>query len=245
MQLRPRTSFVCHRLAPAAVAAVLPFLFASPVAGQQSYVTRYDAFIGYAYLDSPHISLAENGFQFQAGVRPFTWLSLGVDYSRTTGDLTLTPSMLTAPLQQQLGAELAQLVAAKLIPPTYALVVPANSVTQTFAGGPQLSYRHWERVTLFIRPSIGAIREVATPHPGDAIAAQVATQLAPGGYKLDWTAFYGFGGGIDLAVTRHLGLRVQADFVHDHLFSDTLADGRNTVRFSIGPSFNFGRNIVK
>jgi hypothetical protein len=31
--------------------------------------------------------------------------------------------------------------------------------------------------------------------------------------------------------------------VYDHLFNDVLKDGRWTVRFSIGPCFNFGRNI--
>lgn len=32
---------------------------------QQTYVGRYDVFGGYAYLDSHHINLAENGFEFQ------------------------------------------------------------------------------------------------------------------------------------------------------------------------------------
>jgi hypothetical protein len=32
--------------------------------------------------------------------------------------------------------------------------------------------------------------------------------------------------------------------VWDHLFNDLLKDGRWTTRFSIGPCFNFGGNIV-
>jgi len=212
--------------------------------GQQSYVTRYDLFTGYTFLDSPMVSLQENGFHLQAAVRATTWLSLGFDYSISEGNLTLTPNLLLPSLQQQLGAELAQLAAAGEIPPGYTLVVPAHSRTQTFAGGPQYSYRRFAKVTLFIRPSVGAIHEYATPQPTDAIAAAIAQQLAPSGHVSDTVIFYGFGGGADFNFSRHVGLRAQADFVHDHLFSNLLENGRNTVRVSIGPCFNFGGNIV-
>ena len=50
---------------------------------------------------------------------------------------------------------------------------------------------------------------------------------------------------MDLNFTRHVGLRLQADLVRDHLFNDLMRDSRGTVRFSIGPCFNFGRNIVE
>jgi hypothetical protein len=218
---------------------------ASPTFGQQTYVSRFDAFAGYTFLDSPRVGLFENGFQFQAGVRPTTWYSIGFDYSISSGDLTLTPNLLTPALQQQLGAELQQLASMGLLPPGYMLIVPAHSKTQTFAAGPQLAYRHFSKVTLFVRPSIGAIREVATPHPTDPIAAGVAMQLAPGGQKTDWTPFYGVGGGVDFLFSKHVGVRVQADFVYDHLFSDILQNGRFTTRFSVGPCFNFGKNIKK
>ncbi|MGB7760535.1 MAG: hypothetical protein WBL61_11935 [Bryobacteraceae bacterium] len=227
--------------------ALLPLALAAaslPGFGQQTYVSRFDLFTGYTYLDSPAVSLGENGFHFQAGVRPLTWMSLGFDYSISEGILTLKPNMLLPSLQQELGAELGQLAAAGEIPAGYTLTVPAHSRTQTFAGGPQFSYRHFSAVTLFIRPSAGAIHEYATPRPGDPIAAGIAAQLAPSGYKVDTVVFYGFGGGVDLNLSRHVGLRVQADFVHDHLFSDLLANGRNTVRVSIGPCFNLGKNIV-
>ena len=197
-----------------------------PLSGQQSYVTRYDFYAGYAFLNSPKIGLFENGFQTQFGYRPKTWLSLGFDYSHTAGDLTITPSLLPTALQQQLGAQLAGLVAAGVIPPTYALTVPAHSVTNSLAIGPQFSYRHFSKVTLFIRPSIGAIREAATPTPTDPIAAGVVAQLAPTGHKTDWQGFYGIGGGIDILFSKHVGLRTQADYVYDHLFNDLLRDGR-------------------
>lgn len=220
-------------------------LLSSPALGQQTYVTRYDLFAGYTFLDSPHVSLFENGFHFQAGVRPKTWVSLGFDYSVSEGNLTLTPNLLTTTLQQELGAELQALAAAGKLPAGYTLVVPAHSVTQTFAAGPQLAYRHFTNMTLFLRPDLGAIHEAATPQPkaGDLIAEGIVQQLVPSGKKTDWTPFYGFGGGADFLFSKHVGLRVQSDLVYDHLFNDLLKDGRFTVRFSVGPIFNFGKNI--
>jgi hypothetical protein len=228
-----------------AQAAMAIIAFAGLAHGGQDYVSRYDFFAGYAYLNSPHVSLPEHGFHVQAGVRPAPWYSLGLDYSRVSGDLNITPDLLLPSLQQTLGGQLAQLAAAGRLPTGYKLIVPAHSVTQTFAAGPQLAFRRFSSITFFARPALGAIHELATPHAGDAIAAGVVTQLAPSGEKTDWEMFYGFGGGVDIRVSKRLGLRVQADLVRDHLFSDMLKDARNTVRFSIGPCFNAGKNIVK
>jgi len=235
-----------HRVVTTLLLLTLALLLASaPALGQQMYVSRYNLFAGYTFLDSPHVSLFENGFHFQAGVNPKTWYALGFDYSISGGDLTLTPNLLTTAWQQQLGGLLQQLAEAVQLPAGYTVAVPTNSRTQTFAGGPQFSYRHFKKVTLFVRPSIGAIYEDATPQPADPIAKIIVAALAPSGKKTDWTAFYGFGGGADFLFSKHLGLRVQADLVYDHLFSDILKDGRLTTRFSIGPCFNFGKNILK
>jgi hypothetical protein len=222
------------------------FVLASPVFAEQEYVTRYDAFAGYAFLESPHIGLFENGFALQAGFRPRTWYSVGFDYSRTTGDATLTPDLLPSGLQQTLAAQLAQLAAAGLLPPGYQLKVPIHSVTNTFAVGPQLAFRHWTHATVFVRPLFaGAIYEQATPKPADPIAAGIVAQLVPSGKKTDTTWFLGAGAGFDILFSRHLALRTQVDLVYDHLFNDLLKDGRATVRFSVGPAFNFGPNIKK
>ena len=226
------------------VVPVALLLAASPVAAQ-TYVSQFDAYAGYAFLDSPHINLFENGFQIQVGYRPRTWYSLGFDYSRSSGDLVLTPDLLPTALQQQVLAAINQYIAAGVLPSGYTLAVPAHSTSQTFAAGPQLAYRHFSHLTLFIRPSLGAIHEVATPHPGDAFATTIAKELAPSGKKTDWQGFYGFGGGVDILFSKHVGIRTQADLVYDHLFNDVLKDGRFTVRFSAGPCFNFGKNIAK
>ena len=148
-------------------------------------------------------------------------------------------------LQAQIGAQLAQLEALGVIPPDYQLLIRTGATTQTFAAGPQLEYRHFRRATLFIRPSIGAIYEVATPHPGDPVATGIVNQLAPSGKKTNWEAFYGFGGGTDLNLWTHFALRLQADFVHNDLFTDILKSSRNTVRLSIGPDIHFGHNIAR
>jgi hypothetical protein len=214
--------------------------------GEQNYVTRYDAYVGYAFLDSPRISLFENGVAFQAGFRPRTWFSVGFDYSFSKGDATITPDLLTTELQQQLGAQLAKAAAAGLLPPGYELLVPIQSETHTFAFGPQLAYRRFTHATLFARPVFaGAIHEIATPVAQDPIAKAVVAQLAPSGTKTDTTWFLGFGGGFDILLSKHFAIRAQADWVYDHLFSDLLRDGRYTTRFSIGPAFNFGRNIAQ
>ena len=226
---------------------VLPtLLLALPAFGQQTYVPRYDAYVGYAFLDSPHIGLFENGVAAQVGFRPRTWLSFGFDYTFAEGDGTITPSLLPTNLQQQLGAQLLGLTALGIIPPGYQLVVPIHSRSQTFAVGPQLAYRHFTHVTLFLRPVFaGAIHEYASPEPRDPIAAQIVKGLTPAGYKTDTAPFVGFGGGFDILLGKHFAIRTQADLVYDHLFNDILKDGRFTTRFSIGPAFNFGRNIVK
>jgi hypothetical protein len=236
---QPRVTVTLAIFLLLAAAVLLP---SSTVFGQQTYVSRFDTFVGYTFLDSPHVSLFENGLQYQFGVRPKTWYSLGFDYSFSTGNLTLTPNLLTTSLQQELGEELS------IIAPSYplsSLSIVSRSATQSFAAGPQLAYRHFSKITLFLRPDLGAIYERATPHPVGEIPILVVAQLAPSGYKTDWTIFGGFGGGVDFLFSKHVALRVQGDLVYNHLFSDLLKDGRLTTRFSIGPCFNFGSNIRK
>ena len=181
----------------------------------------------------------------QAGVRLRSWLSFGFDYSVYTGHTSLGTNLFTTALQQQLNGQIAQLIALGRLPANYTLSVPIDSLTQTFAAGPQLAFHGWSLLTLYLRPSLGMIRETATPHAIDPFSAAVIAQLAPSGSKQDWTPFYGFGGGFDVNVTNHLAVRVSADFVHDHLFSDLLKDGRNTFRISVGPAWQFGHNIQR
>jgi hypothetical protein len=224
---------------------ISPFFLASGHAFGQDYVGRFEVYGGYMYLWSPHISLLEPGFHVQAGMRYSRHISMGLDYSRATGSTSLTPNLATASLQAELNSYLGPLKAAGLLPASYVPSLPLGSVTETFSAGPQLVFRHFNRVTFFVRPALGAIHEVATGHPNDIFTTALLTMIAPSGTKTDTTVFYGFGGGTAFNLTKHFSLVVQADLVHDHLFSDLLKDSRNTLRVSVGPGFQFGKNVPK
>lgn len=235
----------CPRLLSCAAVAAFFFLLAPSAKAQQSYVSRYDVYAGFADIDSPALGLNEQGFHAQVGMNPKRWLSFGADYSVATGSEMLTTDLLPSALQAQINGAQAQYIAFGLLPANYHLAVPTDASTQTFAFGPQLAYRHFSKLTLFLRPSLGALRERAVPHAADAFQKVVVAGLAPAGYKLDWTGFYGVGGGGDLSLSKHLGLRAQMDFVYNHPFNDILANGRWTFRYSIGPSFHFGRDVAQ
>jgi len=231
--------------------AAIFFVLASPLflpgghAFGQDYVGRFEVYGGYMHLWSPHISLLEPGFHVQAGMRYNRHISVGLDYSRGTGGTSLTPNLATASLQQELNSYLDPLKGAGLLPANYMPSLPLGSVTETFSAGPQLVIRHFNRVTFFVRPSAGLIHEVATGHPNDIFTKALLVMIAPSGTKTDTVIFYGFGGGTAFNLTRHFSVVVQADLVHDHLFSDLLKDGRNTLRVSVGPGFQFGKNVPK
>ena len=229
--------------------SVLAFLLllVSPnrVFGQQDYVGLFDLYNGFAWFSSPSANLTQRGYHLQAGINVRTWLAVGFDFSVVQGNVTLVPYLLKPSLQAQIGGQVVALERAGRLPPGYQLAVGTASISRTFAAGPQWEYRHFRRVTLFAHPSIGAIREAATPHPSDALTTAIVRQLAPSGTITDWQPFYGLGGGFEVNFLRHGGIRFQADFVHNDLFSNILKDPRNTVRVSVGPALHFGRNIVR
>ncbi len=234
------------RIAPLASAAcaLLSFAFGATAQAQQPYVSRYDAYVGFADINAPDLGLNQPGFHLQAGMNPRTWYTIGFDYSVANGSEVLTPELLPANLQAQVAAAQAGYTAAGLLPAGYQLRVPTDVNTQTFAFGPQYINRHFSKLTLFLRPSLGALRERAVPRPAtDPFQKAIIAELVPAGFKRDWTAFYGVGGGGDLAITKHFGVRTQLDIVRNHPFNDILADGRWTYRVAVGPSFHFGRNI--
>jgi hypothetical protein len=233
-----------HCLLAGAALAVL-FAFSGTTArAQQVYVSRYDVYAGFADINSPMLGLNEHGFHLQAGMNMRRWLSVGADYSEGTGSQILTTDLLPAALQATVNGAQAQYILLGYLPANYRLAVPTDAATQTFAFGPQLVDRHYSKLTFFLRPSLGALRERAVPHAQDAFQTVIVGQLAPAGFKRDWTGFYGFGGGAEVALSKHIGLRGQMDVVYNHPFNDILADGRWTYRFSAGPSFHFGRNVA-
>jgi len=216
-------------------------LAVSQAPAQTQYVGRFEVYEGFMYLNSPHMGLAEPGYHIQAGMRLRRWCSFGFDYSRGTGNTALTSNLLSTSLQQQLNSA----ISSGLLPAGYQLSVPLESVTQTYTMGPQFPYRRFSKFTPFFRPVAGAVKEMTTTHPKDGLTTLIVTTLTTSGKLEDWKAFYGFGGGVAFNVSRHFSLVVQADFVHDHLFDDILRGGRNTVRISIGPGFQFGKNVIR
>jgi hypothetical protein len=236
---------VSLRLIAVAAVAILVACTAMSAHAQQSYVSRYDVYGGFADIDSPALGLNEHGFHVQAGMNPRRWLSFGGDYSNASGSQLLTTDLLPTALQTQINGAQAGFIALGLLPPTYHLAVPTDAFTQTFAFGPQLVDRHHSRFTLFLRPSLGGLRERAVPHPADPFQAVIVKQLAPAGSKTDWTGFYGVGGGGEVGLSNHVGIRAQIDIVYNHPFNDILANGRWTFRYSIGPSLHFGSNTGK
>ena len=243
MQQQSANHIIFARARVIGILLVLSILLASPVLGQQSYVGRWDVYGGFTSMMQPSINLNEPGFNLQAGMRAKTWLTLGFDYSVGAGRTTLEPGMLIPSLQNQLGTQLGQLTALGIVPPGYKLAVPVDTRTQSFQVGPDFPIRKFESVTFFVRPNLGAMQIVATPRPADPIASGIIAQLTPSGKKTDWTYFYGFGGGLEFNVNHHFALRFQADFAHDQMFNDILREG-NTIRFSVGPGFQWGKNIA-
>jgi hypothetical protein len=243
MQYHSAIQYLAGRIRPVGIRLAASLFLATCALGQQSYVGRWDAYGGFMRLMQPSINLAEPGFNLQAGMRLTNWVTAGFDYTVGTGQNTLKPGMLVPSLQKQLSAQLSELVAMGLVPPGYQLVVPIEAKTQSFQVGPDFPFRHFQAVTFFVRPNLGALQVVGTPRPADPIAKLVVNQLTPAGKKTDWTYFYGFGGGLEFNVTRHFAVRFQADFAHDQFFNDLLKEG-NTIRFSVGPALQWGKNIA-
>ena len=215
----------------------------TPPLKDPDYASRFDAFAGFTYLESPQINLAERGYHIQVGYNLRKWLAAGFDYSNANGTLNLIPAYLPTPLKNEAESSLAILVNNGYLPRNYVVSVPTSTFTQTFAAGPVLVIRRIPHIAILLHPSLGALRELATPHPSAGLIQAIVSVFFPGTQQLDWVPFYGFGGGIDFGVTKHVGIRMHTDVVYDHVLSDFLGNGHWPVRASIGPSFHFGKNI--
>jgi hypothetical protein len=217
--------------------AVLLVSLSGCALAQQDYVGRNDVFVAFSYLDTPQLNLKQRGFVTQEGININRWLAFGFDYSVMDGHASFLPGQLKPALQQEL--------AGLPLPPGYKLYVPYNATTSTYTAGPQINYRKFKKVTLFVHPNFGAIHEDATARPVDPIQKAVVGVLAPKGKISDTTYFLGVGVGAQYHFTKHVGVRFTFDLVHLNLFSDLLASGRNAYRFGIGTYFNIGRNVSK
>jgi hypothetical protein len=209
-----------------------------PLIAQQTDINRYTLFTGFDYMISPARNLTERGFEADFGVTVKPWLALGGDFGAMgdgiiSGAGTINGSeTVFAPALNQLG-----------IPGTASSInVAFKSTTYTFAAGPQFYFRKWEKVTLFVRPGFGGIHENANiGFPAELNQLFAVLQIpAPNAHQSDTELFFGLGGGIDVNVSKKIGIRFAADWVNTHLFSNLLVPRQNYVRFSFGPTFRWG-----
>lgn len=209
---------------------VLGLLLCLPTFAQQTHVNRHDAFTGFSYMISPARNLTERGFNGEYGVNVRRWLALGGDFSVIKGAGTI-------PVGHTVFAPLLAGLPATLVPG-----VPFKSTTYTFAAGPQFNLRKWEKLTLFARPGLGGIHEIADLNlaPLAPLPLLGITIPAVNPHQADTAVFFGLGGGFDLNVTRPIAIRFTADWVNTHLFTSLLTSRQNYVRFSVGPTFRWG-----
>lgn len=210
------------------------FLLCLPALGQQSHINRYDLFTGYSYLNTPVISLTQHGVNSSVGINVRRWLALGADFGMWSGDTALSVN------QTRLAPTLSPMLPATLM--NYGVTTSAS--TWTFAAGPQINIRKWDRLTVFVRPGLGVMHEkISIKFAGTPFETLLPTlgRVAPGlsPNQADQVPFYGVGGGVDISASRNLGLRISLDYVHSSMFK-SLLPSQNTIRISIGPQFKFG-----
>jgi len=223
------------------VVVLLVLLFTSALGfaqHKQDYVGRWDAFTGFSYLAVPSLNLVERGFNSEFGYNHNRWLALGFDISYFNGHTSLG----TGPLSLGAKAKLAPLMG--MLPAGTTVMVPYNATTLNMSMGPQINIRKIKQVTFFVRPALGWLHETVSPKPNTQVTTIVVKTLMGSGTKTtDDVVFYGFGGGVDLNLTKHMAIRMAADFIHVNMFADLLQDNRNNVRVSIGPAIRWGKNV--
>jgi hypothetical protein len=210
------------------------FILGSLPVFAQTEINHYTLFTGFDYMLSPARNLTERGFESDFGVTVKPWLGMGVDVGILSGagTITGTETVYAAPVDGLLGPGAAS-----------QLHVPFNSDTYTFAAGPQFYIRKWEKVTFLIRPGFGGMHEKADiTFPGYLGPIFQGLRIAPpSAHQNDTQLFFGLGGGFDLNLSRRIGARFAADWVNTHLFSNLLVPRQNYVRFSVGPTFRWGK----
>ena len=230
--------------------AILFILFASLTCfPQQRNIPQFSGFTAYSYFSTPSLNLAQRGFDGDFGVNVRPWLTLGFDFSYGNGSSNILPKNLAAPVQ----AQLAQIIPS--LPPGFVVAVPFNAKDYTYEAGPQFNYRHFRKFTLFARPALGSLHSTFKARPQDCTQPQlhceqiltqiVSNLIGPSMSKSDTALFYGVGGGVTWEATPNLGLRFATDYVRYNFFSNLLNGPRNSVRFSVGTKFSFGKNIME
>jgi hypothetical protein len=218
---------------------------------QQTDIAQFNVVAGYSYLSTPSLNLAQRGFNGDVAINVRPWMSFGFDSSMFSGHSSLLPSYLSTATQAKLGGAVATVPAPFRASLGAALNqgVPFNSSTFTYQMGPQFNYRHFRKVTLFVRPALGLLHAKIQTKP-DPTLSPFLVPLVSGllGGKLsdaDTSVFYGFGGGATWEITRNFGLRFTTDLARYNFFGQQLNGARNSLRFSVTTKYGFGKNILR
>jgi opacity protein-like surface antigen len=212
----------------ASLILMFAFFAVQPATAQQSF-QKWDSYFGYSYLNTPDNSISQQGYNMSFGRNINHWLALGLDYSHFNGS-----GMQTAPVL-----------------PTLTLHVPYDASTSTFAAGTQFQVRKTKWVTPFFRPFLGAFHSSAKAKPDQiklpaGIPAAALTQIlaaipASELKKSDTVLGYGVGMGVDLNITRPIGIRFATDYIRTSLFDEK----QNNVRIAVGLIYRFGGDVVR
>jgi len=220
-------------------------LFASmPALAQDQAINRFTIYTGFDYMTNPSENLTQRGFDTDFGVTVKPWLGLGADFS-AAGDAIISGGGTINGSQTKYAAALGAAHAKfpELVPAPNQITVPFRSTTYTIAAGPQFYIRKWAKVTFLVRPGLGAIKASAdlTFPPGLGPIFEQLGIVPPNPHQSDTTWFWGVGGGVDLNVSRHIGIRFTGDYINTHLFSNLLTNRQNYARFTVGPTWRWGR----
>jgi len=239
-------------------AVLIVIAFAAQTAAAQQYFQKWDVYAGYSYLNTPSKDLTQNGYNLSFGRNINKWLALGLDISRFYG---------SGP-QPSTGAEVAKRISPTLLQglpapllqalPAVKVSLPVDASTATFAAGTQFQLRKNRWVTPFFRPFLGAFHGRAVGDPNKititSLPAGVTPQTIAGVLsaipqsvmksavtQTDTCLGYGFGGGMDLNVSKPIGIRFATDFIHTKLFGES----QNNVRIATGLIYRFGGPVEK
>jgi opacity protein-like surface antigen len=219
----------------------LALFFCLPAfAQQETSINRYTVYTGFDYFNNPGLSLSQRGFDVDYGVTIKPWVALGMDFSASGNSIGGGNGTISA--ASTIYAPILIAAAPKGAPSPSSVRVPFTSTSYTFAVGPQFYWRKFRRVTFLGRPGLGAIHaaaDVSLPTPLAGLLNQLGAPV-PSAHQTDTRLFFGLGGGVDFNVSQHVALRVTADWINTHLFSNLLTDRQNFVRITIGPTFRWG-----
>jgi opacity protein-like surface antigen len=223
------------------LSSVLLFLCLPAFAQQDISINRYTLYTGFDYFNNPGLSLSQRGFDTDFGVTVKPWLGLGADFSAAGNSIISGGGTING--SSTIYAPLLTGAAALGAPPPSSVNVAFTSTSYTFAVGGQFYWRKWPMITFLGRPGLGVIHATANinlPPQLDGLLGELGAKV-PSAHQTDTQFFFGLGGGFDLNLSKRVGLRVTADWINTHLYSDILVNRQNFLRLTIGPTFRWGR----